>query len=171
MVLPLAIRFLKPYLNSTRQSTSSKCNDSETGSFDRLDMFLIRISILSDILGYIGYATAPTGTLFTLSGAVASLGAIGLSTSEASMTKIVGSEQTGELLGALAFLQAMARIIAPTVASLIYSRTVSSTPALVFWGVAVCFAAAGIATFWAKPDAGSGVNGNEEDFPLHAMDH
>ena len=133
-------------------------------------MFLIRISILSDIAGYVGYATAPTGTLFTLSGAVASLGAIGLSTSEASMTKILGSEQTGELLGALAFLQAMARIIAPTVTSLIYSRTVSSAPALVFWGVAVCFAAAGIVTFWAKPDTGSGVNGNEEAVPLQAMD-
>ena len=166
MVLPLAIRFLKRYFNPTRQSASSKHDCSETGSFDRLDVFLIRISILSDIVGYVGYALAPTGTLFTLSGAVAALGAIGLSTSEASMTKIVGSEQTGELLGALAFLQAMTRIIAPTVTSLIYSRTVSSTPALVFWGVALCFAAAGIATFWAEPDTGPGINDNEEAVPL-----
>ena len=170
MVLPLAIRFLKRYFNPTRQSASSECNRPENRSFDRLDLFLIRISILSDIAGYVGYAIAPTGTLFTLSGAVASLGAIGLSTSEASMTKILGSEQTGELLGALAFLQAMARIIAPTVASLVYSRTVSSTPALVFWGVAVCFGAAGIATFWAKPDTGSSVNGNEEAVPLQARE-
>ena len=133
-------------------------------------MFLIRISILSDIIGYVGYAIAPTGTLFTLSGAVAALGAIGLATSEASMTKIVGSEQTGELLGALAFLQAMARIIAPTVTGLVYSRTVSSTPALVFWGVAICFAVAGVATFWAKPDTGPGTNGNEEAIPLQTRD-
>lgn len=161
---------MKRYFNPTRQSASSKCNRPETGSFDRLDVFLIRISILSDIVGYVGYAIAPTGTIFTLSGAVAALGAIGLSTSEASMTKIVGSEQTGELLGALAFLQAMARIIAPTVASLTYSRTVSSRPALVFWGVAICFAAAGIATFWAEPDTGSGMSGNEDAVPLQAMD-
>ena len=159
---------MRRYLKPAHQSASSKCDGFETGSFDRLDVFLIRISILSDIIGYAGYAIAPTGTLFTLSGAVAALGAIGLSTSEASMTKIVGSEQTGELLGALAFLQAMARIIAPTVSSLIYSRTVSSTPALVFWGVAICFAAAGIATFWAVPDIDSGMNGNEEAVPLSA---
>lgn len=86
------------------------------------------------------------------------------------MTKIVGSEKTGELLGALAFLQAVARIVAPTVTSLIYSRTVTSAPALVFWGVAICFAAAGIATFWAEPDTGSGMNGNEEAVPLQARD-
>ena len=86
------------------------------------------------------------------------------------MTKILGSEQTGELLGSLAFLQAIARIIAPTITSLIYSGTVSSTPALVFWGVAMCFAAAGIATFWANRDTSSGVNGNEEAVPLQAMD-
>ena len=161
---------MKRYFNPTRQSASSECNHSKTGSFDRLDVFLIRISILSDIVGYVGYAIAPTGTLFALSGAVAALGAIGLSTSEASMTKIVESEQTGELLGALAFLQAMARIIAPTVTSLTYSRTVSSTPALVFWGVAICFAAAGIATFWAKPDTGSDMKGKEEAIPLQAGD-
>lgn len=161
---------MKRYFDPSRQSASSKFNGPETGSFDRLDVFLIRISIISDILGYVGYALAPTGTLFTLSGAVAALGAIGLSTSEASMTKIVGSEQTGELLGALAFLQAMTRIIAPTVTSLTYSRTVSSTPALVFWGVGICFAAAGIATFWTEPDTSSGVNGNEEAIPLQARD-
>lgn len=170
LVLPLAIRFLKRYFKPARQSTPSKCNCPETGSFDGLDVFLIRISILSDIVGYVGYAIAPTGALFTLSGAVAALGAIGLATSEASMTKIVGTEQTGELLGALGFLQAMARIIAPTVASLTYSRTVSSTPALVFWGVAICFAAAGTATFWVEPDRGSGMYGNEEAVPLQARD-
>ena len=161
---------MKRYFNPTRQSASSKCNCAETGSFDRLDVFLIRVSILSDVVGYVGYAIAPTGTLFTLSGALAALGAIGIATSEASMTKMVGSEQRGELLGALAFLQAMARIIAPTVASLTYSRTVSSAPALVFWGVAICFAVAGIVTFWAEPDTGSGLNGDEEAVPLQARD-
>ena len=47
--------------------------------------------------------------------------------------------------------------------SLVYSRTVSSKPALVFWGVAVCFAGAGVASFWVKTDRGSGVNGGDEE--------
>jgi hypothetical protein len=40
----------------------------------------------------------------------------------------------------------MARIVAPTVANLTYSRTVDSVPQLVFLGIAACFFAAGVAS-------------------------
>ena len=110
-----------------------------------------------------GYAFAPTGALFILSGIVASLGAIGLATSEASMTKLVDSSQIGELLGALGFLQAVARIIAPTIASLTYSWTVASMPQLVFIGIAVCFVAAFVVSFLARPDSSSGAFAKEEN--------
>ena len=123
---------------------------AETGVIEPLDLFLLRASILSDAIGYIGYALAPTGFLFTLSGAIASLGAIGLATSEASMTKLLPTSQTGELLGALGFLQAMARIVTPTVASLVYSWTTKSFPQLVFWGIAVMFVVAGAITYLVK---------------------
>lgn len=147
-------------------TTSSK---RKPDSFNHLDLFLLRVAILSDVLGYIGYALAPTGTLFTLSGALSGLGAIGLATSEASMTKLADKAQTGELLGALGFLQAMARIVAPTIASLTYSLTVARIPALVLWGVAAGFLAAGIATFWIDPRSRRDKGFKEEAVPLQAI--
>ncbi|KAL8979948.1 MAG: hypothetical protein Q9177_006007 [Variospora cf. flavescens] len=160
VVLPLAIRWLRPLYSS----------QGRHGGFDRLDLLLMRTSILSDIVGYVGYAIAPNGVLFTVSGVVAAFGAIGLATSEASMTKLVGGARTGELLGALGFLQAMARIVAPTVANLVYSWTVARVPQLVFWGVAACFTAAGLATFWARPNADGDKYDFEDAVPLQAKD-
>ncbi|MCJ1389444.1 Hippocampus abundant transcript 1 protein [Xylographa bjoerkii] len=145
-VLPLTICLYRRWLSHTNQASTEH-------GFDRLDLFLIRTSILSDVIGFMGFAFAPTGALFILSGVIASLGAIGLATSEASMTKLVDSSRIGELLGALGFLQAVARIIAPTIASLTYSWTVASMPQLVFMGVAVCFAAAFVVSFFARPDS------------------
>ena len=164
LVLPLAVRFLRRYFYS-----GPAMSGKHASGFDRLDLFLIRISILSDVVGYIGYAVASSGFLFTLSGALAALGAVGLATSEASMTKLVGSARTGELLGALGFLQALARIVAPTVANATYSLTVAKAPQLVFWGVAACFVAAGSVTFWATPTVDRRTNGGEEEVPLHAV--
>ena len=69
------------------------------------------------------------------------------------MTKLIPKSQTGELLGALGFLQAMARIVAPTVANLTYSWTVDRTPQLVFWGIAITFTAAGAVSFLVLPQA------------------
>lgn len=69
------------------------------------------------------------------------------------MTKLIPASQTGELLGALGFLQAMARIVAPTVANLTYSWTVGQAPQLVFWGIAVAFVVAGAVSFLASPQA------------------
>jgi hypothetical protein len=152
LILPLAISLSQRFFHP-----------ASTHGFNTLDLLLLRLSILSDLIGYIGYALAPTGTLFTISGAVAALGAIGLATSEASMTKLVGSAETGELLGALGFLQAIARIVAPTVANLTYSWTVDRAPQLVFWGIAVCFGVAGVVTFLLRPDEAEGVGGSEGD--------
>jgi hypothetical protein len=117
LVLPLLItisrrsfEFKRSYV---RQPHGHGPPDDNVSSIDSLDIFLLRASIVSDTIGYVGYALAPTGALFTLSGAIASLGAIGLATSEACMTKLLPAAQTGELLGALGLLQALARIVAP----------------------------------------------------------
>ena len=174
VVLPLIIHITRRFFNSSRQFSGQNSHSAHShsspeaaaGHLESLDVFLLRASIISDIIGYIGYAMSPTGALFTLSGVVAALGAIGLATSEASMTKLLPASQTGELLGALGFLQGLARIIAPTVASLAYSWTAESMPQLVFWGIAMCFAAAGALTWIMKVDRreswGTGEAGEEE---------
>ena len=143
------------YLRRFFYPGSSSSKNSTAGGFDRLDLFLIRIFISSDVIGYICYALAPTGALFTLAGVIGSFGAVSLAATTAAMTKQVEVAQTGELLGALGCLQAIARIVAPTLAGLTYSATVSKVPQLVFWGVAACFVAAGAASFWARPEGSS----------------
>ncbi|KAH9877669.1 hypothetical protein J1614_002886 [Plenodomus biglobosus] len=150
VVLPLVV-MLSRRCSGSRSSSFKHAHgrastDDAVSHIDKLDIFLLRISIVSDTIGYIGYALSPTGALFTLSGAISALGAIGLATSEASMTKLLPASQTGELLGALGLLQALARIISPTVVGLTYSWTTESMPQLVFWGIAVCFAVAGLLT-------------------------
>lgn len=134
--------------SSFRHAHGNATPDESPSKMDSLDINLLRISIFSDTIGYIGYAISPTGALYTVSGAIASLGAIGLAISEASMTKLLPASQTGELLGALGLLQGMARIIAPTVTGLVYSWTTETLPQLVFWGIAVFFAIAGILTLF-----------------------
>lgn len=185
VVLPLAIKISRKYFGASASdvayghghghghshgshsghdpstTSTSCCENNETGEIEPLDLFFLRSSILSDALGYIFYALSPTGPLFTLSGAVASLGAIGLATSEAAMTKLLPASQTGELLGALGFLQAIARIVAPTVASLVYSATTKSFPQLVFWGIAAGFGVAGGLTWWVR--VGKGERDAEAD--------
>jgi hypothetical protein len=157
-LLPLAVRLFNRYTPPASGLTS-------------LDLLLIRISILACVVGYIGYALAPTAALFTLAGVITTLDSMALAVSEATLSKLAGRARMGEVLGALAFLQVCARIVGPTVAGIIYSQTVGSTPNLVFWGFAAMFGIAGLVTFGAKPGQGGAIGGKEvgnekEEIPL-----
>ncbi|KAI9676073.1 MAG: Hippocampus abundant transcript 1 protein [Caeruleum heppii] len=139
LVLPLLVRIFR----KRAPSPSSSSPPVRTGA-TALDITLIRLATLFDVFGFIFYALSPSGSLFTLSGALASFGAVGLATTEATLTKHVPLARTGELLGALSFLQALMRVVAPTTISLVYSLTVeSNVPQAVFWGVAGGLAIAG----------------------------
>lgn len=127
---------------------------SRPGTTDPLDRTLILTALFFDIAGYLGYALAPTGILFTLFGAAAAFGAIGLSTSEAALTKCVqpsasattaaeggggggDGSRVGELLAGLGLLQAVVRIVAPAVVNVVYGATVAvGAPGVAFWGMA-----------------------------------
>ncbi|KAH7049437.1 major facilitator superfamily domain-containing protein, partial [Macrophomina phaseolina] len=100
---------------------------------DPLDRTLILTALLFDIFGYVGYAASPNGILFTLCGAAAAFGAVGLSTSEAALTK----SKVGELMAGLGLLQSVVRIVAPAVVNVVYGATVAvGWPGIAFWGVA-----------------------------------
>jgi hypothetical protein len=137
VLLPLAIRLFNRYFPSSANLSSS-------------DVLLIRISIFADVIGYMGYALAPTGALFTISGVIASLDSIALATSEAALSKLAGTERMGEVLGSLGFLQACARILGPTIANLVYSTTVEGTPGIIFWGFVSVLVIAGVGSFAAE---------------------
>jgi len=56
------------------------------------------MSIWTDIVGFVCYAISLNGILFTTFSALTAFGAIGLSTTEATLTKHVGSDRAGELM-------------------------------------------------------------------------
>ena len=119
---------------------------------DRLDINVIRCAILFDLLGYVGYASVQTGALMILSGMVAAFGGIGSPTLQSALTKHVPSSVTGQILGATGLLHALARIVAPTIFSLIYRQTVHIFPRAVFVCLASTFFVVSIMTWFLKPN-------------------
>ncbi|CAF9909912.1 MAG: hypothetical protein HETSPECPRED_009556 [Heterodermia speciosa] len=135
VVLPLIVRWFR--------GPASKAVVKESGS-DLLDLSIIRVAIVFDMLGYIGYAIVRMSALFIISGALAAIGGMGSPTISSAMTKHVPPERTGQLLGAMGLLHALARVVSPVIFSLIYSSTVGKFTQTVF----VCLAATwGLAFF------------------------
>ncbi|KAJ5461850.1 uncharacterized protein N7458_003402 [Penicillium daleae] len=129
VVLPIVARLFR---------TPSEDDGVIRGS-DKLDIVLIRLSVVFDVLGYIGYALSKHPSVMILSGAVASLGGMGSPILQSSLTKHVPHERVGQLLGATGLLHALARVVAPTIFNLIYSMTVATYPQAVFVSLAAVF--------------------------------
>lgn len=142
IVLPLVT-----YLVRGRQGTAPQRN---SGS-DRLDLAIIRTAILFDIIGYVGYATARTGALLKLSGAIAAIGGMGSPTLSSALTKHVPADRTGQLLGAIGLLHALAKVVAPTIFNLIYSVTVYTFKQTVFVCLAATFGVSFVISWFIKP--------------------
>jgi MFS family permease len=118
---------------------------------DEFDLGLIRLAIFFDMIGFLGYTLARTGPLFTLAGVAASLGGIGSPTLQSALTKHVSTERTGELLGALGLLHALARIVSPTVFGIIYASTVGKFTQTVFLCLTVTFGLAFLLSWFIRP--------------------
>jgi hypothetical protein len=129
VVLPIVARLFR---------TPSEDDGVIRGS-DMLDIVLIRLSVVFDVLGYVGYALSKHPSVMILSGAVASLGGMGSPTLQSSLTKHVPHERVGQMLGATGLLHALARVVAPTIFNLIYSMTVATYPQTVFVALAAVF--------------------------------
>lgn len=142
VLLPIISRLIRgPKRTAIHQSSGS----------DRLDLSTIRLAIFCDLIGYIGYVTVRTGSLFILSGIIASLGAVGSPTLQAALTKHVPNEKTGQVLGAMGLLHALARVVAPTIFNLIYSVTVAKCPQTVFIALASTFGIAFALSWFIRP--------------------
>ena len=118
---------------------------------DNIDLGIIRTAIFFDLLGYLGYSTVRTGTLFILCGAVASVGGMGSPTLQAALTKHVPPDRTGQVLGAMGLLHAVARVVAPTIFNLVYARTVGKFTQTVFVCLAATFGVAFTLSWFVRP--------------------
>ena len=142
LVLPAVLRLIR--------GPASKIPQRNSGS-DQAELNIIRIAVLFDIVGYVGYSTVRSGPLFLLSGIIAAIGGIGSPTLQAATTKHVPSDRTGQLLGAMGLLHALARVVAPAAFNLIYSLTVGKFTQTVFVCLGALFGLAFILTCFIRP--------------------
>lgn len=142
--------FVLPGLTRWFRGPRKQQSDGHRGS-DMLDIWIVRGTILLDLLGYLGYAFVPTGSLFILSGIIASFGGMGPPTLQSSMTKHIPADRTGQILGATGLLHALARVVAPVVFNLIYSKTVSMWAGLVFICLSSIFVIVFALSWFLKP--------------------
>lgn len=141
IILPLVTRmFRKP----------STVEHSIPGS-DKLDVALIRLSVLFDIVGYTGYALSKSGAVMTFSGILSALGGMGPPVLQSSLTKHVPRDQIGQILGATGLLHALVRVAAPAFFNLIYSLTIGKFPQAVFVCLTGVFGIALICGFFIRP--------------------
>jgi MFS family permease len=125
--------------------------DKKNEGADMFDLTVIRVAVLFDTLGYLGYTLARQGGPFILAGALASIGGIGSPTMQSALTKHVPAEQTGQLLGASGLLHALARVVAPTVFNAIYSATVGKYTQTVFVCLTATFGLAFVISWFIRP--------------------
>jgi MFS family permease len=134
-----------------RGKASMQVPTKNTGS-DRLDLSIIHVAILFDLLGYVGYAVAMSGDMLMAAGALASVGGMGSPTLQSALTKHVPADRTGQLLGAMGLLHALAKVVAPTIFSLIYTKTVEGpVPQTVFICLAATFGLALLLSLFIRP--------------------
>ncbi|OXV12048.1 hypothetical protein Egran_00191 [Elaphomyces granulatus] len=142
VVLPIVTRLVRGPQNGHQPNAGS----------DMLDIVIIRLSLVFDVIGYIGFATSQTGTGMMLSGVIAAIGGMGSPTVQSSLTKHVSPEHSGQILGAIGLLHALARVVAPTVFNSIYSATVGKFTQAVFVCLGSVFVLALFLSFFVRPN-------------------
>lgn len=143
VILPLVTRIIRGPVSRNMQRGSGA---------DRIDLGIIRLAIVFDLLGYVGFATVQAGSLFILSGVLAAIGGMGSPTLGAAITKHVPPDQTGSVLGAIGELHALARVVAPIIFNTIYAKTVGKYTPAVFVCLAVAFGLALIFSLFVRPN-------------------
>ena len=120
-----------------------------------LDLWIIRVGFLFDTVGYLGYVLARTGALFTVAGAITAVGSMSSPALQSALTKHVPPDRVGQVLGACGLLNALARVVAPTIFSFIYGMTVGKFTPTVFVVLTATYGLNFLLSLIIKPHGGS----------------
>lgn len=147
----LCLVVILPVLTRLVRGKPAEIKSHRNSGSDLFDIYVVRVAVFFDTIGYLGYTLARTGPLMILSGVIASIGGIGSPTLQSALTKHVPPDRTGQLLGASGLLHALARVVAPTVFNAIYSKTVGKFTQTVFVCLTSVFAVAFVVSWFVKP--------------------
>lgn len=143
---------LLPSMNRLLRGKSAPDQKHGHTGADNIDLGFIRAGIFFDLIGFVGFAASSHSTMFVLSGAVAAVGGIVSPTLSSALTRHLPSHLTGQLLGAMGLLHALARIVSPAIFNGIFALTTDSLPQTVFICLACAFGVAEGISWFIKPD-------------------
>ncbi|KFY28304.1 hypothetical protein V493_02987, partial [Pseudogymnoascus sp. VKM F-4281 (FW-2241)] len=126
-------------------------DDTRTPGADTLDLVLIRGALVLEIACHAGYASARHGGVFFAFGFLGAGGSIALPLLQSALSKHVGADRVGQLLGAMALLNGLARVVFPTLLGELYSLTVGKFSQAVFVVLAVTFGLMGVLSWFVRP--------------------
>ncbi|KAH7349337.1 major facilitator superfamily domain-containing protein [Plectosphaerella cucumerina] len=151
MLLP-AINYVFRTRPAARRAleTGRPVTDQNAGA-DAVDVSLIRVALLSDLIGSLGYLLARRESLFVASGLLTAVGGLGSATVQSAATKHVPAEQVGKLLGAVGLLQALSRVVGPIAFNSLYYATVGVFDQAIFALLVGLFGVAFVTTMFIRP--------------------
>ncbi|KFY07106.1 hypothetical protein V492_07443 [Pseudogymnoascus sp. VKM F-4246] len=126
-------------------------DDTRTPGADTLDLVLIRGALVLEVVCYAGYASARHGGVFFMFGVLGAGGSIALPLLQSALSKHVGADRVGQLLGATALLNGLARVVFPAVFGGLYSLTVGRFPQAVFVVLSVTFGGMAVLSWFVRP--------------------
>ncbi|OTA93489.1 hypothetical protein M434DRAFT_395543 [Hypoxylon sp. CO27-5] len=141
---------VRPLRRQRRESGDTNVVETNSGA-DNLDVWLLRIALISDTAGTTGYIFVRKEELFILCGLATAFGGLASATIQSAVTKHVPAERVGSLLGAIGLLHALGRVFAPALFNGIYAATVETFPQAFFVMLTSLFGLAVVASFFVMP--------------------
>ena len=132
-------------------TTTGLSSDRTNSGADKLDVWVLRAALISDVVGITGYVLSRTEVPFVLSACTAAVGGLGSATIQASLSKHVPAERVGQLLGAIGLLHALSRVLFPILFNGLYAATVLTYPQAFFVLLLVIFVGLLGASFLVRP--------------------
>ncbi|KAG9258956.1 major facilitator superfamily domain-containing protein [Emericellopsis atlantica] len=149
-VFPL-INYFARVRPAQRREASGVIAREKNGGADMVDIWVMRVAILSDVVGVLGYIFARHENVFFASGMMTAFGGLGSATIQAVITKHVPQRKIGQILGATGMLHALCRVVGPVVFNGIYAATVKTYPQAFFVVLCALFIFAFLSTFAIRP--------------------
>ncbi|TWU76468.1 hypothetical protein ED733_007208 [Metarhizium rileyi] len=168
-IFPLINYFFRVRPAAERRRASGITPVDKNSGADHLDIWILRIALISDISGYVGYVLARAPGPFVASALLTAFGGLGSATIQSVITKHVPHDRVGRALGAVGMLQALVRVIGPVILNGVYAATVASYPQAIFVALAGLFSFALLCSFVIVPFVhwDEEHDGEEEREPLN----
>jgi MFS family permease len=150
-ILPLINWFfrIRPIHRQRRESGVAVAEKSSGA--DKVDIWMLRAAILSDLTGILGYVFARSEVVFILCGIITAFGGLGSAVVQSTLTKHVPAHRVGALLGAIGLLHGAGRVFAPMIFNGLYAATVETFPQAFFVLLASLFGLACLGSLFIRP--------------------